>query len=102
MTTNASLLWLRHDLRLADNLALHVAVQRGGPVIPVCIWTPKLSRLPAAWIHKPWEAPTRVFREAGVKLGTTYPGPIVEHHSERIRALAARVTVKKGHRHAAA
>ena len=35
-----SLLWLRRDLRLADNPALHAAIARGGPVIPVWILDP--------------------------------------------------------------
>ncbi|MCK6557029.1 DNA photolyase family protein [Candidatus Binatia bacterium] len=36
-----SLVWFRHDLRLADNPALSAAVARGGPVIPVYIWSPQ-------------------------------------------------------------
>ncbi|HXN49720.1 MAG TPA: deoxyribodipyrimidine photo-lyase [Bryobacteraceae bacterium] len=35
-------------------------------------WLPQLQRLPAAWIHKPWDAPASV-----VQLGRTYPRPIV-------------------------
>ena len=36
-----SLLWFRLDLRLADNPALHAAIQRGGAVIPVFIYAPE-------------------------------------------------------------
>jgi deoxyribodipyrimidine photo-lyase len=36
----ATLVWLRRDLRLADQPALHAAVQRGAPVIPVFIHAP--------------------------------------------------------------
>ena len=34
------LVWFRNDLRLADNPALHFAVQSGRPIIPVYIWSP--------------------------------------------------------------
>ncbi len=37
---STTLLWLRNDLRLADNPALHEAVNRGYPVIPVFVWAP--------------------------------------------------------------
>jgi len=36
-----ALLWFRQDLRLSDNPALAAAVERGGPVIPVFIWSPE-------------------------------------------------------------
>lgn len=41
MSSNATLVWFRQDLRLKDNLALTQAAERGGPVIPVYIWAPK-------------------------------------------------------------
>jgi deoxyribodipyrimidine photo-lyase len=36
-----TILWLRNDLRLADNSALAAAIKLGGPVIPVFIWSPE-------------------------------------------------------------
>ena len=36
-----SIVWLRLDLRLADNPALRAAWERGGPVLPVFIWAPE-------------------------------------------------------------
>ena len=35
-----TLVWLRRDLRLTDNPALHAALSRGGPVIPVFVLDP--------------------------------------------------------------
>jgi len=51
-------------------------------------WVPELSKMPDAWIHKPWQAPSRVLEKAGVILGGTYPKPIVDRGSARQRALA--------------
>ena len=36
-----AIVWLRQDLRLADNPALQAACRRGGPVVPVFIWAPE-------------------------------------------------------------
>lgn len=52
-------------------------------------WLPELARLPDDVLHRPWEADIETLRNAGVKLGTTYPEPIVDHAAARARALAA-------------
>lgn len=58
-------------------------------------FVPELARLPARWIHKPWQAPDVVLREAGLRLGRDYPRPIVDHGAARDRALAAYEEVKR-------
>jgi len=55
---------------------------------------PELAEMPAKYLHKPWEAPDRVLEAAGVRLGETYPEPIVDHQAARQRALAAYQQIK--------
>jgi len=52
-------------------------------------WVPELARLGDRWLHAPWTAPPEVLRDAGVRLGSSYPRPIVEHELGRKRALDA-------------
>mgnify|MGYP006272380753 CR=1 FL=1 len=57
-------------------------------------WVPELAGLPKKWIHKPHEAPQSVLDEAGIRLGETYPFPIVDHKRARNQALEAFEQVK--------
>lgn len=52
-------------------------------------WCPELAKLPDGLIHKPWEAPPLILKQAGVTLGKTYPPPLVDHKAARERALTA-------------
>jgi len=51
-------------------------------------WVPELAELPDRWIHEPAAAPRQVLAEAGVRLGETYPHPIVDHAQARTDALS--------------
>ncbi|MEO1660484.1 MAG: deoxyribodipyrimidine photo-lyase [Pseudomonadota bacterium] len=58
-------------------------------------WCPELARLPRKFLYQPWEAGPLILHEAGIRLGETYPEPIVAHKTGRERALAAYETLKQ-------
>jgi deoxyribodipyrimidine photo-lyase len=51
-------------------------------------FVPELARLPGKFLHAPWQAPPVVLAEAGVRLGATYPAPIIDLALGRARTLA--------------
>jgi deoxyribodipyrimidine photo-lyase len=59
-------------------------------------WVPELATLPDRDIHTPWTASADVLADAGVRLGDTYPAPIVEHAAARARALDALRAARAG------
>ena len=52
-------------------------------------YVPELRNLPKKYIHHPWDAPADVLEEADVRLGETYPEPLVDHSEARDRAMEA-------------
>jgi deoxyribodipyrimidine photo-lyase len=58
-------------------------------------YVPELAKLPAQYIHAPAEAPEEQLKKAGVKLGVTYPYPIVAHNEAREAALTAYGKLKR-------
>jgi deoxyribodipyrimidine photo-lyase len=59
-------------------------------------FVPELARLDATYLHAPWEAPHDVLDTAGVRLGDTYPMPIVDLAQGRVRALDAYAGIRSG------
>jgi deoxyribodipyrimidine photo-lyase len=58
-------------------------------------WIPELAALPVQWIHSPSRAPEDLLVRAGVKLGQTYPQPLVSHAIAREVALEAYQRIRK-------
>lgn len=52
-------------------------------------WLPELARMPAEWIHHPWDAPFNVLKAAGVELGINYPNPLIDVDVARDRLMQA-------------
>ncbi len=52
-------------------------------------YVPELSKVPAKFVHSPWQASAAVLEQAGLRLGRDYPAPMVELSESRQRALDA-------------
>lgn len=58
-------------------------------------WVPELKDLSNKHLFAPFDAPSEDLRKAGVKLGETYPHPIVDHPKARQAALDGYQSVKE-------
>jgi FAD binding domain of DNA photolyase len=58
-------------------------------------WVPEIGKLHNSLLHSPWEARPIELADAGIRLGRTYPAPIVDHDGARQRALVAFKCIKK-------
>ena len=58
-------------------------------------YVPELAALPDACIHAPWQAQVSVLQQAGVRLGTDYPFPVVDHKLARERTLNRYMVMKR-------
>ncbi len=54
----------------------------------VAKWCDNLRACPPKYIHRPWDAPELVLKTAGIELGKTYPHPMIDHQTARLRALS--------------
>jgi len=81
--TMTTILWLRLDLRLADNPALLMTLKRGGLVVPVFIWSPdeETPWQPGGasrwWLHQSLAALAARLRAVGSRL-VIRRGPMLE------------------------
>jgi deoxyribodipyrimidine photo-lyase len=57
-------------------------------------YVPELAKLSADAIHAPWRAATGELAAAGVRLGDTYPLPVVDHDAARRRTLERYAAVR--------
>ena len=59
-------------------------------------YLPELANLPDKYLFAPWTAPSPVLEGAGVRLGETYPKPVVDLKQSREDALAAFAKLREG------
>jgi deoxyribodipyrimidine photo-lyase len=52
-------------------------------------WVPELQAVPDEWIHEPWKMPDLLQHNIGLRIGSDYPIPIVEHGIAKERTMAA-------------
>lgn len=94
MSGPSTLVWFRNDLRIEDQPALSNGVARGGPVIPVFIWSPEEEgawspgNATKCWLHQSLEQLDADLRAHGSRL-ILRRGPALETLQSLIRECGA-------------
>ncbi len=84
MNVSPTIVWFRNDLRLADNPALHAAIQRGGAIVPVFLHAPEEETpwssggASSWWLHQSLGALDSSLRKLGTQL-VIQRGATLEH-----------------------
>ncbi|PIE10075.1 MAG: hypothetical protein CSA70_12095 [Rhodobacterales bacterium] len=52
-------------------------------------YIPEIAALPDTYLFNPWEAPDHILKQADVRLGSSYPYPMVDLKQSRQEALAS-------------
>jgi deoxyribodipyrimidine photo-lyase len=55
---------------------------------------PEIAALPTKYLSCPWDAPNTVLKQANIRLGITYPRPIVDLKTSRQQALIAYQSIR--------
>jgi deoxyribodipyrimidine photo-lyase len=50
-------------------------------------YVPELAHVPDSFIHEPWKMSEALQRQVGVEIGRDYPAPVVDHGTQRAKAL---------------
>ena len=76
------------DYVVFDELVRTTRTYARGVAVIEGSWLPELAQLPTPDLHAPAQAGALSLAAAGVKLGSTYPAPMLDHGAARLAALA--------------
>lgn len=58
-------------------------------------WVPELAMVPTPQIHEPWTMSVEMQAAIGVRIGVTYPAPVVDETEARSKGIAAAYAAKR-------
>lgn len=61
-------------------------------------WCPELKDVPLEYLHTPWQMPLSLQASVGVKIGETYPAPVVDYERAMSAAKNRTLALREGDR----